>query len=73
MAERRHGAILNVSSFAAIAPIPRYAVYSGAKAYVIAFSQALRHEPAVRPRRAENVQHDFPVTPSADDDHVHIT
>jgi uncharacterized protein len=44
MAERRHGAILNVSSFAAIAPIPRYAVYSGAKAYVIAFSQALRHE-----------------------------
>lgn len=44
MAERRCGAILNVSSFAAIAPIPRYAVYSGAKAYVIAFSQALRHE-----------------------------
>lgn len=44
MAERRRGAILNVSSFAAIAPIPRYAVYSGAKAYVIAFSQALRHE-----------------------------
>jgi short-subunit dehydrogenase len=44
MAERRHGAILNVSSFAAIAPIPRYAVYSGAKAFVIAFSQALRHE-----------------------------
>jgi short-subunit dehydrogenase len=44
MAERRSGAILNVSSFAAIAPIPRYAVYSGAKAYVIAFSQALRHE-----------------------------
>jgi len=44
MAEQRSGAILNVSSFAAIAPIPRYAVYSGAKAYVIAFSQALRHE-----------------------------
>ena len=39
MAERRHRAILNVSSFAAIAPIPRYAVYSGAKAYVIAFAR----------------------------------
>jgi uncharacterized protein len=44
MAERGHGSILNVASFAALAPIPRYAVYSGAKAYVIAFSQALRHE-----------------------------
>jgi short-subunit dehydrogenase len=44
MAERGSGAILNVSSFAALAPIPRYAVYSGAKAYVIAFSQAIRHE-----------------------------
>jgi uncharacterized protein len=44
MAERGRGSILNVASFAALAPIPRYAVYSGAKAYVIAFSQALRHE-----------------------------
>ena len=44
MAASRHGYILNVSSFAAIAPIPRYAVYSGAKAYVIGLSQALRHE-----------------------------
>jgi uncharacterized protein len=44
MADRGGGAILNVSSFAALAPIPRYAVYSGAKAYVVAFSQALRHE-----------------------------
>jgi len=44
MAARGHGSILNVASFAALAPIPRYAVYSGAKAYVIAFSQALRHE-----------------------------
>jgi uncharacterized protein len=44
MAERGGGSILNVSSFAAIAPIPRYAVYSGAKAYIISFSQALRHE-----------------------------
>jgi short-subunit dehydrogenase len=44
MAQRGQGAILNIASFAALAPIPRYAVYSGAKAYVIAFSQALRHE-----------------------------
>jgi short-subunit dehydrogenase len=44
MAAQRHGYILNVSSFAALAPIPKYAVYSGAKAYVIGMSQALRHE-----------------------------
>lgn len=44
MARRQQGAILNVASFAALAPIPRYAVYSGAKAYVVAFSQALRQE-----------------------------
>lgn len=44
MAARGGGKILNVASFAALAPIPRYAVYSGAKAYVIAFSQSLRYE-----------------------------
>jgi short-subunit dehydrogenase len=38
------GYILQVSSYAALAPIPRYAVYSGAKAHVIAFTQALRYE-----------------------------
>lgn len=48
MAARGGGSILNVASFAALAPIPRYAVYSGAKAYVIAFSQALRHELCAR-------------------------
>ncbi len=48
MAERGGGSILNVASFAALAPIPRYAVYSGAKAYVVAFSQALAHELARR-------------------------
>ena len=48
MAQRGGGSILNVSSFAALAPIPRYTVYSGAKAYVVAFSQALRHELARR-------------------------
>jgi short-subunit dehydrogenase len=44
MGQRGGGKILNISSFAALAPIPRYSVYSGAKAYVVAFSQALRHE-----------------------------
>jgi uncharacterized protein len=44
MAKRKHGYILNVSSFAALAPIPRYSVYSGAKAYVVAFTQGIRHE-----------------------------
>ena len=38
------GYILQVASYAALAPIPRYAVYSGAKAHVIAFTQALAHE-----------------------------
>ena len=44
MRERQRGYILNVASFAALAPIPRYALYSGAKAYVVAFSQALAYE-----------------------------
>jgi len=44
MRKRGHGHLLNLSSFAALTPIPGYAVYSGAKAYVIGFSQALRHE-----------------------------
>jgi short-subunit dehydrogenase len=38
------GYILQVSSFAALQPIPRYCVYSAAKAYVVALVQALRHE-----------------------------
>src|SRR5262245_34203894 len=44
MAQRKHGYILNVSSFAGLAPIPRYSVYSGAKAYVVGFTQGIRHE-----------------------------
>lgn len=44
MCGQGHGYLLNVASFAAFQPIPHYAVYSGAKAYVVAFSQALRHE-----------------------------
>ncbi len=37
------GYILNVASFSAIQPTPDYAVYSGTKAYVLAFSQSLNH------------------------------
>jgi len=37
------GYILNVASFSAIQPTPDYAVYSGTKAFVLAFSQALNH------------------------------
>ncbi len=44
MKEQGAGRILQVSSYAALQPIPRYAVYSGAKSYVIAFTQALRYE-----------------------------
>lgn len=44
MARRKRGYILSVASFAALAPIPRYAVYSGAKAYLVAWTQALSHE-----------------------------
>ena len=44
MSARGSGHILNVSSYGALQPIPRYTVYSGAKAYVVAFSQALQHE-----------------------------
>ena len=42
--ERGDGAIINISSIVAIAPELLNAVYGGTKAYVLAFSQALRHE-----------------------------
>lgn len=44
MAKRREGYILNNASFAAIQPVPSYSVYSGTKAYVLAFSQSLRQD-----------------------------
>jgi len=44
MAKRGEGWILNNASFAAIQPVPSYSVYSGTKAYVLAFSQALRQD-----------------------------
>ena len=40
--------VLNISSIAAFAPIPRMSVYSGTKSYVSAFSKALHDE--LRPR-----------------------
>ncbi|HEY2826743.1 MAG TPA: SDR family oxidoreductase [Pirellulales bacterium] len=44
MVQQGCGHILQVASFAALQPIPRYSVYSGAKAFLIAAAQALRHE-----------------------------
>lgn len=44
MTERGRGHILNVASFAALQPIPRYCIYSAAKAFVVAMSLSLRHE-----------------------------
>ena len=42
--ERDSGAIINISSIAAIAPEILNGVYSSTKAYVLAFSQSLRKE-----------------------------
>ncbi len=44
MNDQGSGRILLVSSFAALQPIPRYSVYSGAKAFLIATAQGLQHE-----------------------------
>ena len=41
MGKRGGGYILNHASFSAIQPPPQYAVYSGTKAFVLAFSQAV--------------------------------
>ena len=42
------GLVLNIASIAAFAPTPRMAVYCATKAFVLAFSRALREE--LRPR-----------------------
>jgi len=44
MVKRRRGAILNVASTAAMQPLPYAAGYSAAKAYVLAFSEAIHQE-----------------------------
>lgn len=44
MQERKHGAIVNISSLASILPIPDFSVYAATKAFVSSFSEALRIE-----------------------------
>lgn len=44
MVPRRAGAIINVSSVAAFAPMPGNVVYSASKAWMVAFSRGLRME-----------------------------
>ena len=44
MSKRKRGKILNIASTAAFQPGPYMAVYFATKAYVLSFSQALRHE-----------------------------
>jgi len=44
MHQRNRGYILNVSSAASYVPVPYYAVYAAAKAYVRNFTEALAHE-----------------------------
>ena len=44
MVARGAGAVLNVASTAGMQPMPYSAGYSAAKAYVLAFSEALHHE-----------------------------
>lgn len=44
MARRHGGTILNVSSLAAYAPVPYFAVYSASKAFVLMLSLAVRQE-----------------------------
>ena len=46
MVKRHRGAILNVSSTAAMQPMPYAAGYSAAKAHVLTFSEALHQEVA---------------------------
>jgi uncharacterized protein len=44
MVERGRGAVLNLSSIAGFAPLPGMTTYSGAKAHIITFTQALHAE-----------------------------
>ena len=44
MLARGQGWVLNVASFAAYMPVPNYAAYAAAKAYVRNFSEAVAHE-----------------------------
>ena len=44
MVERGKGRILNVSSIAALQPVPLMAVYGATKAFVLSFTEAIRNE-----------------------------
>ena len=44
MVERRRGAVLNVASIAGYQPLPRQATYSGSKAFVLNFTEALHSD-----------------------------
>lgn len=48
MAERGHGAIINVASTASFQPVPFFGAYAATKAYVESFSGALTYELAPR-------------------------
>jgi len=52
---RGRGAFINIASIAAIAPEVLNGVYGGSKAYVVAFSQSLRHELADKGVRVQVV------------------
>jgi short-subunit dehydrogenase len=54
-AERGGGAVINIASIVAIAPEILNGVYGGTKAYVLAFSQSLRHELADKNIRIQAV------------------
>lgn len=44
MLQRGHGKIMNVASIAAFQPLPRWALYSASKAFLLHFSEALSEE-----------------------------
>jgi short-subunit dehydrogenase len=48
MAVRRNGGIINVASNASFQPVPYMATYAATKAFVLHFSEAIRHELAGR-------------------------
>ncbi len=52
---RGSGAIINISSIVSVAPELLNGVYSGTKAFVLAFSQRLRHELSDRGIRVQVV------------------
>jgi short-subunit dehydrogenase len=52
---RGQGAVINIASIAAVAPELLNGVYGGSKAFVVAFSQSLRHELGAKGLRVQAV------------------